>query len=151
LDGFFEEITKLGLGSGFENNFFFEFSGGQNELLFETVEYPYLLHLGPNFDVSNLEKLPFLKGVVIPFNIMEGFKTDKSKSEFKMKLNTLVQQLGQSKSIDIALDWSNLTFIEELPSVPRYFLSMHRALEKCYRQVDQELLKTEVELLKGSI
>jgi hypothetical protein len=137
-----KEVEKINT----KHNIVLEFSDDLGPDFYDQFETPYYWHYSKGVKLSKIKKAKFLKGIIIPFSILEEAHEDDQYYNFVNNFHSMFVSPERENKLDIGLDidWtSNL-----LPSLTEFFdfsflsISINDKVESCFRNVNLDKLST---------
>lgn len=143
-----EKLSKI-----FYGNFLLEFSDNQTLSYYEQFKKPFLWHYSQHIGDISVFKSPLLKGIVLDYNLIKdahesGKLNNFVQNFYRLTHDTLIRRSGQ---LILKMDWAS----DIMPSITEFFdfncvsLPVNSNIEICYRNVDQNKLKTSISSLKS--
>jgi len=123
-----------------DQNFCLEFSDNLGPEFYDQFEIPYYWHYSREVKWSKFQKSKYLKGIIIPFSLLEEAHESNQYYNFVNNFHSMIMSSDQKNKLEVGLeiDWSS----NLLPSLTEFFdfnflsLSINDKVETCYRNVD---------------
>ena len=132
------------------DNIFFEFDEWTQEVNPLNFDYNYLLNFSINIDTAKLIGKNF-RGLIFNFEFFEELHRSRSLNNFANNFYTkYYTTLGENSLMLLKIDWNSnlLTSIFDLFEFNLISFPINSKIEVCYRNVDFNKLRCELEILK---
>ncbi len=143
-----EQLKKSGHSLKALNNFTLHFTDAKGRDFYDSFKMPYIWEFHPMEDLEKMAQSEYLKGIVLPYNLLEDYQAQGSFHQFVADFLRKLSGGGVRNKISLGLkcEWKSDFF----PSLNEFLvfeylqLPVDSTIEQSYRHISPELVKSSV-------